>query len=98
MKNPVFGLPLFSDHDTGKEAAERISPFTSRMRGKVLEALRINAEGLTAQEMEKETGMPGNSVRPRIIELSEAGMIETTGEYRLTEAKRRAKVWRLVIE
>ena len=86
-------LPLFSAPDTSRDAAEAIAQHTPRLRAVVLAALRGAAGGLTAAEIESVTGLSGNTIRPRIIELCEAGQVETNGEQRRTPSGRNARVY-----
>ena len=91
----LHGLPLFSEMTTSMEAAEAIAPHVARLQEVVLRAIRHEPGGCTAEQLEDRTGLSGNTVRPRLIELCEAGLVVTSGETRLNRSGRRAKVYDL---
>lgn len=92
-------LPLFyreaphSGGETSREAARSIRSALPRLEAMVLSALS-GCSGMTAHEMETATGLAGNTVRPRLVGLRERGLIEDTGERRVTPSGRKAVVWR----
>ena len=93
-------LPLFMTHaphngtPTSKDAAADIRAHTPKLRAKVLAFVASRgAYGATAQEIEAGTGLAGNTVRPRLVELAENGCIERTGRTRPTTSGRQASVW-----
>ena len=88
---PLFTGAAHSDEGTSREAAKRIVPHKSRLQAMVLEAMH---GGATAQEIEERTGLAGNTVRPRLVELRLRGLVEDSGERRETQAGRLAVVWR----
>jgi hypothetical protein len=53
-------------------------------------------DGLTDQEVEAQTGLPGNSVRPRRIELVRMGILEDSLVRRKNANGNSCIVWRLV--
>ena len=67
------------------------------MRGRVLHAIHASAYGLTAQEIEDRTGIAGNTVRPRLVELRDAGLIVEGPRFRKTRSGRWAVVWVAVL-
>jgi hypothetical protein len=48
--------------------------------------------GATREEVEQATGFVGNTVRPRIVELTEAHLVREAGRTRPTTAGREAAV------
>lgn len=93
-------LPLFmqtAPHNgtrTSVDAAHDIKPHVPKLRSDVLLVLVARgAEGATAQEIEKATGLPGNTVRPRLVELRENGTVRDSGRKRSTDSGRLAVVW-----
>jgi hypothetical protein len=50
-------------------------------------------EGATAEEIETGTGISGNSVRPRLIQLRKANLLADSAKVRPTKANRIAIVW-----
>ena len=79
--------------ETSNEAARKIEPHRGDLRERVFQAIAARAEGATAQELEGLTGLAGNTIRPRIVELYEANRIRRSGEKRRTRSNRRAEVW-----
>lgn len=49
--------------------------------------------GLTDEEIGERTGLAGNTVRPRRLELEEGGLVCDSGRTRPTQSGRRATVW-----
>lgn len=95
-------LPLFPTapyvpwSDTSKQAAASIEPHLARLERIVFEVVaRAGAVGLTAQEIEETHGIPGNTVRPRLVALCRKGMVRDSGERRNTRSGRRAVVWKI---
>jgi hypothetical protein len=79
---------------TSRAAAEQIEPISGKARAGILDYLRSRgAEGATADEIEQDTGISGNTVRPRLCELDDLGRISKTDETRPTSSGRRAAVW-----
>jgi len=78
---------------TSVEAAQAIEPRAATLRRRVLDYLReCGDRGATRQEVEAALGMSGNTVRPRVCELMEMGLVQETTETRLTPSGRRAFV------
>ncbi len=77
---------------TSREAARSIEGSIKTLRERVFRAIKGSPVGLTAEEVELFTGIPGNTVRPRIVELYRSGQISTVGKRR-TKSGRRADVW-----
>jgi hypothetical protein len=88
------GAPFAPQSDTSREAAEAIRPHVAGLRAMVLRALGLG-HGRTAQQLELETGLPGNTVRPRLLELIERGLAVKTEETRPTLSGRKANVYRV---
>ena len=77
MTQPTF-FPLT---ETSRQARIAIAPRAGTLREKVLRFVRSKGtEGATREEIELGLCMAGNTVRPRVRELLEAGMIEARGQ------------------
>jgi hypothetical protein len=88
------GAPFAPKSDTSREAAEQIRPQAANLRESVLRAmLKTPGEGATAEEIEELTGLAGNTVRPRLIELVERGQIAKTDRKRATRSGRNAVIY-----
>ena len=82
---------------TSREAAVAILPHADTQRAEILAVIAASDAGLTRENIEDRTTMPGNSIRPRIWELVAAGLVEEVpGIYRFTRSGRRAAVLRAV--
>ncbi len=85
---------------TSKRAAERIKPSAAAARLIVYEAIsRAGIHGLTREEIEDVTGLPGNTVRPRVYDLMDPKktvLIEEAGEVRPCRSGCYAKVLTVV--
>lgn len=80
---------------TSRDAAADIKPHAATLRQRVLVYIAgRGAMGATSQEVELDTGLAGNTVRPRLCELRESGCIEDSGTTRKTVSGRQATVWR----
>ena len=69
------GLPLYAPHndtETSREAAERVLPKVATQLAQVYAVVRVG-NGMTEREIETVTGLPGNSVRPRLWTLQGKG-------------------------
>jgi hypothetical protein len=86
--------PSHNGTPTSRAAAEQIEPVAGKARATVLDYLRSRStEGATADEIEKDTGIAGKTVRPRISELRQMGVVEDSKTARPTRSGRRAVVW-----
>lgn len=78
---------------TSEAAAQSIEPSRGRIQMLVYTALKFASNGLTAEELETVTGLSGNTIRPRLVELREENRIADSGTTRKTRANRDAVVW-----
>lgn len=84
---------LSNDTETSDAAARTVAPRRTKYQRIVLAAL---AQGdATADELELRTGLRGNTVRPRLVELVEANVIERTDQRRPTRTGSMAFVYQL---
>lgn len=91
---PLFAGAPFSNDSTSLEAARAIAPAKATLRERVFAAIVAQgSRGATACEIQAATGMSGDTVRPRLVELRGAGRAYEAGERR-TPSGRVAKVWR----
>jgi predicted transcriptional regulator len=90
---PIFDRPPASNDTTSREAADAIAPSANTLRGRVLQFLRIMGPN-TAQCLEAELPMDGNTLRPRLRELVKAGLVCDSGERRTLSNGRKAIIWR----
>lgn len=87
MRAPHNGTP------TSRAAAHAIEPVSGKARAGILGYLRSRgAEGATADEIEQDTGISGNTVRPRVFELRQMGLVENSRTTRPTRSGRRAAI------
>lgn len=91
---PEKPVPAVESSDTSKAAARAIEGGPrAKARLAVLNAIIAATEGLTAERISEITGISGDTVRPRIVELSEANLIMKSTRTRMTRAGREAQVW-----
>lgn len=80
--------------DTQVAAALAVSPKTPTQRQRVLDLIRDRGVGgLTDEEIGYALSLSQNSVRPRRLELVEAGLVEDSGRRRATVGGNPAIVW-----
>ncbi len=84
--------PFQRHSDTSREAAQAIAPTAETLRERVFSAIKESPVGMTAEEIQHRTGIKGDTVRPRIVELYRANRIHIIGTRR-TQSNRRADVW-----
>lgn len=84
-----------SDPATSKDAADALEgEVATRMELKVLAALRNSPNGATTHELVGLTGLPYESVTPRIKPLRKKGLVEDSGAKRPGPGgKRQCIVW-----
>lgn len=87
-------MALIHNHTaTSIAAAEATQSSAAVARQRILDAIRAaGIHGLTREEIEAATGIPGNTVRPRVRELVQRRAIEEAGEIRPTKSGEYAKV------
>lgn len=85
--------PFALDSATSKGAAREIEPHLERLEFLVLVAIEFHG-GLCAFEIERELGLAGNTVRPRLVALCAKGLIRKTDESRVTPSGRRAVIYK----
>ena len=87
----MMTLPYQRGSDTSEEAARSVRPHRERMADTVLAAISLRA--MTDEELVEMTGLSPSTVRPRRVELVEAGLVRDSGERRPTRSGRKAVVW-----
>lgn len=80
--------------DTSALAAEGISARAPNLRSQALRLLRMEPGGLTADEIAERLGKAFISVRPRVTELRNDGLIVDSGERREGYFGKSQIVWR----
>lgn len=91
FENPT--LPAHNGTATSREAAESIVPHVNGQQQQILAELRqLGQHGATREELQIATGLDGNALRPRCLELRAKGLIVESSETRLTKSGRRAFV------
>lgn len=85
-------LPHQRHSDTSRAAAKSAQGMATKLRGKVLDAIRSARGGLTDEEISSVTGINPNTVRPRRVELERLALIFRGGT-RKTRSGRQAVVW-----
>lgn len=68
-------------------------PAATQRRRVFLHLLHSGSLGATLEEIEQALGMPGNTVRPRRIELEAKNLVKDSGSTRPTASGRAAVVW-----
>lgn len=92
-------LPPHQGHsDTSKAAAEAVAPKFGTMMRTVLEHLAFYQNGLTDEEGQQITAMPGNSYRPCRVTLMDRGFVVDSGKRRKTVQQKDAVVWSVTPE
>lgn len=51
----------------------------------------------TAEQISVDTGYSSNTVRPRLIELTDMGLVEVASETRRTRSGREARIYKAVV-
>lgn len=83
--------PPYSRPGTSFEAAEAIRPHVAGQRATILDYL-MNFGPASAETLATMLGMPGDSVRPRLVELRKLKLVREHGEG-LTAKGRRCITW-----
>lgn len=81
--------------ETSKDAAADIKRHLPTLEQRVLVYV-AGVDNATNDEIEVALSMNGSTVRPRIVELRERGLVEDSGVRRKTRTGRKAVAWRLV--
>lgn len=81
--------------DTSREAAEAASPTAASLRQDALSAIKLQGPS-TADEVALYLGRSVLSIRPRMSELRNAGLLEASGDRRKNASGSSATVWKLV--
>ena len=95
----LFGVPpraRNSDPDTSHEAAKSMHVSAASRRGQILEWLRNNPEGGTADAIEEVFGWRHAAASRRLPELRELGLAKMTEDTAATRSGRRARIWRII--
>jgi len=92
-EGPYGALPGHRGVDTSIAAAEAVKPKAATLRAGVLECLKANPDGLTADECAVMMGETVLSVRPRCSELLRLGQIVQAGIKRPNASGLMAMVW-----
>ncbi len=86
-------FPYQPTSPTSRAAAESVEPATAAAhRRRVLEYVSNRHDGATREEIELATGLSGNTVRPRVVELIHAGSLRESNVTRKTRSGRNAAV------
>jgi hypothetical protein len=90
---PTTWVNSLAHSQTSVDAGHSVKPITGFQRRKVFAAIKAyGLSGITCQQLEIVLEMSGNSIRPRIVELMEQGLIEEAGT-RPTKSNRQATVY-----
>lgn len=82
-----FPAPVRGKKETSRAAAKAAEPKAGTIRRKVLDHIRAYAgTGRTRDEIEAGLGVGGSTVRPRVLELVQAGFVVETRFTRKTRA------------
>lgn len=91
-------MELFSYYNFNRQsqisALMATSGLKSDLARRILECLAAaNESGMTCEELETATGIPGNSARPRLLNLKSKGLIYRNKLTRMNKSQRPAEVW-----
>lgn len=79
---------------TSRAAAERIEPTAGTSRARVLDQIRSWGRiGMTDEQIQANTGMNANTVRPRRVELVRSGLVVDSGRTLNTLSGSPAVLW-----
>lgn len=82
-----------SDPSTSHAAAARVQEFSGSHRAQVLEALKRYGP-LTVDQIATRTKLQSQQVNKRTFEMQRLGLIDVTGEERLSASGRLERVWK----
>lgn len=89
--------PPHNGTETSRAAAESIKESAPNLRERIHAAIAaVGWPGMTRDEIAQQTGISPNTVRPRVIELINAGRLYVTTHQRRTASGRKAQVIRAV--
>lgn len=97
-----MNLPLFyrdaphNGTETSRSAAQEIRRALPALESRVLAHLAGMVQGATNEELENALGMGGSTLRPRVVELRNRGLVRDSGKRRNTRSGRAAVVWEFV--
>lgn len=83
----------YQNSPTSEDAARSMSDLVPGLRGTILKVLQRNPGGMTPDEVAAEIGETAFTVRPRVTELYQGGLIIQTGERRKNASGRFAAVY-----
>jgi hypothetical protein len=98
----LFALPKFDltrctvvtgRTENSREAAARALPRSGTQRRRIYELVKQSRGGLTADDVQRITNLPTNSVNPRVHELVKDGWLVDSGTKRDTRWGAPATVW-----
>ncbi|MCC6127442.1 MAG: hypothetical protein IT426_20990 [Pirellulales bacterium] len=94
---PRQTAPFVEGSETSKAAAERTRDGVSgEIRKRVYRFIADQGQfGATDHEVAAGLGLPGDSTRPRRIELVRMGLVRDSGMCRQTRSGREATVWKI---
>jgi len=81
--------------DTERMAAEFIAPKVTGLRLKALQSLAAAPSGLTGSQVADKMNAWLYSVKPRLTELQNMGLVQDSGERQLNERNRAEVVWQI---
>ena len=91
---PYRGYAPFVDSATSQAAADSIEPTRGTLQHDIHGYIRkMKRYGTTADQIEDKLGISLNTVRPRLRELEEMGLIAKTERTRPTRSGRQAKLY-----
>ncbi len=79
--------------ETSRVAAVRAFPRSGTQRRRIYDLVKSTPSGLTADDVQRLTQLPTNSVNPRVHELALDGWLVDSGERRMTRYNSPAIVW-----
>lgn len=82
------GMVVSDPRDTSAQSAVDVEPSTGTQRRRVYDAIVAAKDyGITDHELQVDLKMPGNTQRPRRLELEEGGLIRDSGMRRKSQGR-----------
>lgn len=92
----LYTAPPYQHHsETSRTAAREISLKADALRKRVYDYLANRIDGATDTEIQNDLHMPGDTERPRRVELVNMGLIIKAGKRIPAGKHREATIWRI---
>ncbi len=85
----------YKDNDCSKEAASKINRTLRARQEEVLNVLKTHSNGLSSEQIASLIGRPSLSIKPRLSELKELGLVRKSGRRGKTELGGACTIWEI---